>query len=219
MSKHKSVVPSIPELDEYAAEIIALGRRSFADVVEIGRRLVRCRELLKTQRCWLAWIKTKFGWSRTHADNLIGLFEARDKLQKFGTLLPVSTLYSLAKQDPEVIQRVAYRVEAGEPATARAVKVIVREEVREVRSIGYTQEVPFPRDQAAQRFLQELRVLAGCLLPGMTPEQVGAAVLSEQEKRTAEAARRIADFLHELSRRLCKSAPLELVETSSETKH
>jgi Protein of unknown function (DUF3102) len=218
VSKHKSVVPSSPELDEHAAEIIALGRRSFADIVEIGRRLVRCRELLKTQRCWLAWIKTKFGWSRTHADNLIGLYEARDKLQKFGTLLPVSTLYSLAKQDPEVIQRIAYRVEAGEPATARAVKVIVREEVREVRSIGYAHEGPSPKERAAQRFLQELRVLVGCLLPGMTPDQIAAAVPPEHATRTADTARRIADFLHELSRRLGERAPLELV-ASSDTKH
>ena len=57
-------MPPRTELDEHVDEIRALGRRSFDDVVEIGRRLVRCRELLKTQRGWLAWIKTKFGWSR-----------------------------------------------------------------------------------------------------------------------------------------------------------
>jgi hypothetical protein len=49
-------------------------------------------------------------------------------------------------------------------------------EVREVRSIGYIHEGPSPKERAAQRFLQELRVLAGCLLPGMTPEQIAAAV-------------------------------------------
>jgi hypothetical protein len=56
-------IPAIPELDEHADVILELGRRSFADVVEIGRRLVRCRKLLKAQRIWLAWIKMRFGWS------------------------------------------------------------------------------------------------------------------------------------------------------------
>ena len=66
MSKHKSVVPSIPELDEHAAEIIALGRRSFADVVEIGRRLVRCRELLKTSAAgWPGSRRSLAGRART----------------------------------------------------------------------------------------------------------------------------------------------------------
>ena len=79
MPKRKSyVISSIPELDHHAAEILEFGRRSLADIIEIGRRLVRCRELLKPQGCWLAWIKTKFGWSRAHADNLIAVFEARD---------------------------------------------------------------------------------------------------------------------------------------------
>ena len=78
MPKRKSyVISSIPELDPPCRrEILEFGRRSLADIIEIGRRLVRCRELLKPQGCWLAWIKTKFGWSRAHADNLIAVFEA-----------------------------------------------------------------------------------------------------------------------------------------------
>lgn len=138
----KSVVPSNPELDAHAAEIIKLGRRSFADVVEIGRRLVLCRKLLKTQRSWLAWIRTEFGWSRTHADNLIALYQARDKLQKFCTLLPVSTMYTLAKQDPEVIQLVASRLEAGEPVTAQGIKTMVTIVDREIRSVSYDTTPP-----------------------------------------------------------------------------
>ena len=95
-------------------------------MVEIGRRLVRCRELLKTQRGWLAWIKTKFGWSRATADNMIAVYVHRDELLKFSTLrLPISALYLLAKQEPEVLQRIERHVDAGEPVTARAVKVIV----------------------------------------------------------------------------------------------
>ena len=64
------------------------------------------RSLLKTQRGWLAWIKTKFGWSRATADNMIAVYVHRNELLKFSTLrLPISALYLLAKQEPEVLQR------------------------------------------------------------------------------------------------------------------
>jgi hypothetical protein len=219
----KSVIPSNPQLDAHAAEIIKLGRRGFADVVEIGRRLVLCRKLLKTQRCWLAWLRTKFGWSRTHADNLIGLYLNRAKLQKFCTLLPVSTLYTLAKQDPEVLQRVACRVEAGEPVTAQGVKAIVTIVDREIRSIGYDTtppEVARPRPSdariAADGFVARLTSLAQ-VVPGLDVAEVTAAV--EHYEGADMAVRVMADFLHALSRRLGERAPLELLASDSETQH
>ena len=137
MPKRKSyVISSIPELDHHAAEILEFGRRSLADIIEIGRRLVRCRELLKPQGCWLAWIKTKFGWSRAHADNLIAVFEARDRLLKFSSL-PISALYLLAKRDPEFLLSIEHHVEAGEPVNARTLRV--------------------HDDQGSRRFLYNLR--------------------------------------------------------------
>ena len=58
----------------------------------------------------------------------------RDELLKFSTLrLPISALYLLAKQEPEVLQRIERRVDAGEPVTARAVKVIVTHVDRVIR--------------------------------------------------------------------------------------
>src|SRR5262245_37780066 len=95
-------IPPIPELDEHADVIRAPGRRSFDDVIEIGRRLVLCRELLKAQRVWLAWIKLEFGWSRAHADNLTAVHVNRNKLLNFSSL-PSSALYLLAKASPKLI--------------------------------------------------------------------------------------------------------------------
>jgi hypothetical protein len=115
-SKKPVVIPAHPQLDEDARFIRLVGRRAFDDLVEIGRRLARDRDLLKTQRLWLAWLKAEFGWSRRTASRFIALYEARDKLGKLPTslgLLPASALYELAKAPASVIEGVARRVEAG----------------------------------------------------------------------------------------------------------
>jgi hypothetical protein len=217
-------MPPRTELDEHVDEIRALGRRSFEDVVEIGRRLVRCRELLKTQRGWLAWIKTKFGWSRATADNMIAVYVHRNELLKFSTLrLPISALYLLAKQEPEVLQRIERRVDAGEPVTARAVKVIVTHVDRVIRSVSYAStppEVLGPRPSeariAADRFVTRLTSLAQ-VVPGLDVAEVAAAV--EHYEGADMATRVMVDFLQELDRRLGERAPLELLASDSDTQH
>ena len=228
MPKRKPVLPTVmpprTELDEHVDEILMLGRRSFEDIVEIGRRLVRCRELLKTQRGWLAWIKTKFGWSRATADNMIAVYVHRDKLLKFSTLrLPISALYLLAKQEPEVHQRLARQVEAGEPVTVRAVKVHITHVDRVVRSVSYISsppEVRGPRPSnariAADSFVGRLTSLAK-VVPDLDVAEVATAV--EHYEGADMATRAMMDFLQELGRRLSQGAPLELEADSSETKH
>jgi len=68
--------PANVELDEHADAIRRIDCQSFEGAVEIeiGRRLVLCRKLFKVRRAWSAWIKIEFGWSRKHADNIIGLY-------------------------------------------------------------------------------------------------------------------------------------------------
>jgi len=107
-------IPPSPELAEHADRIHALGRQTFDGVIEIGERLVRCRELLKTQRVWLAWLKAEFGWSRRTADRFIDLFRAKDKVRKLRTLgVGLSGLYLLAKASPEAVESIERRVKAG----------------------------------------------------------------------------------------------------------
>jgi hypothetical protein len=113
-------IPPSPELAEHADRIRVLGRQTFDGVIEIGQRLVRCRELLKTQRVWLAWLEAEFGWSRRTADRFIDLFRARDKVRKLRTLgVGLSGLYLLAKASPEVVEGIERHVEAGHRAGHR----------------------------------------------------------------------------------------------------
>lgn len=112
-------------LDEHARVIQYLGR-CFEDVVEIGRRLAECREILKGQREWIAWLKAEFSWSRRTADRFIALFENREKVRNMRTLgLPLTALYALAVAPPKVIGQVEQRAAAGQPTTVREALNIV----------------------------------------------------------------------------------------------
>jgi hypothetical protein len=52
-----------PILDEHAAEICRLGRRAVEDVIEIGRRLTVCKEIVD-HGGWLSWLNLEFGAAR-----------------------------------------------------------------------------------------------------------------------------------------------------------
>jgi hypothetical protein len=121
------VIPARRDLDDHVAAILMLGRRTFADLIAIGGHLAACREILKDERTWLAWLNEQFRWSRRTAARFIALYEARDKLGKLPTLgLPVSALYELAKAPAAVIEGVARRVEAGERPSLREIITTTR---------------------------------------------------------------------------------------------
>src|SRR5262249_5586096 len=54
-------------LNEHADEIRRLGKRVVANVIEIGRRLVDCRNNLN-HGDWGGWLKSEFSWSRQTVD-------------------------------------------------------------------------------------------------------------------------------------------------------
>jgi hypothetical protein len=123
------VIPALPELAEHANAIRRIGKQTFEGAVEIGRRLVRCRELLKAQRVWLAWLRLEFGWSRKHADNLIHLHSGRDKVAKFATLgVPLSALYLLSQQPAKIVENIEHRTEPGKRPLVREIKEQVHRE-------------------------------------------------------------------------------------------
>jgi hypothetical protein len=125
--KHDVVVPARRDLDDHVAAIRMLGRRTLADLIAIGGHLAACREILKDERTWLAWLNEQFRWSRRTASRFIALYEAQDKLGKLPTLgLPVSALYELAKAPAAVIEGVARRVEAGERPSLREIITTTR---------------------------------------------------------------------------------------------
>jgi DUF3102 family protein len=117
-------------LVEHAAAIRALGKQTVENVIEIGRRLVDCRDNHLDHGEWLPWLKREFGWSRQTADNFIHVYERADKLPNFGNLnLPVSSLYLLAAPGTPQAARdeVGERMEAGEELSTAEVKEIIQE--------------------------------------------------------------------------------------------
>ena len=109
-------------LTEHAVVIRRLGRRIVADVIEIGRRLVDCRDNHLEHGEWLPWLKREFDWSRQTADRFIHMFQASGKLPNLSNLnVLLSGLYLLAAPStPEAAKiEIVERVEAGEANLAR----------------------------------------------------------------------------------------------------
>jgi hypothetical protein len=162
--KSDVAIPANAELDEHADVIRRIGRQSFQGAVEIGRRLVLCRKLLKAQRVWLAWIKKKFGWSRKHADNLIGLYVNRGKVAKFATFgVPLSALYLLSQQHARIVKNIERCTEPGKRPLVREIKEQVH---RERTVIG----MPTAADRAGALAASKL-VAAGLHERGIREEQ------------------------------------------------
>ncbi len=88
---------SDPILAEHVAEIRRLGKRTIEDVMEIGRLLLKCKEIVGHGN-WLTWLDQEFGWSEATARNFMRVHElAQSTSVNFADLnLPVSTLYLLA---------------------------------------------------------------------------------------------------------------------------
>ncbi len=120
------IIPPNPILRQDADAIRALGRGSFDNFVEIGRRLERDRKILKKQGAWLAWLKAEFSWSRRTADRFIAIFEAETtghlrNLRTAAAALPLTAIYALAKASPEVVADVERRLAGGERVKAREI--------------------------------------------------------------------------------------------------
>jgi len=115
-------------LSEHADAIRALGKQTVANIIEIGRRLVDCRENHLDHGEWLPWLKREFDWSRQTADRFIHVFEAADKLPKLSNLeVPISGLYLLTapSASPEARDEIIERAEAGEKMPLAEVKRVI----------------------------------------------------------------------------------------------
>jgi hypothetical protein len=110
-----------PELDEYAAAIHAIGKRS---AFEIGKIL----SAAKARACpgrWLPWLEREFGWTARTAQRMMSVAEKNDKLSHLA--VPTSALYLLAAQSTpaEVIEAIAERSEQGERLSLAEVKQMI----------------------------------------------------------------------------------------------
>jgi hypothetical protein len=117
-------------LTEHIAAIRGLGKRVVDDVIEIGRRLDECRDIVGHGH-WLDWINAEFGWSDQTARNFVRVYELSRDL-KFKTVLdlglPLGALYRLAAPQAEAARKeIIERAEAGEKIVqADVIKAITR---------------------------------------------------------------------------------------------
>jgi hypothetical protein len=125
-------------LAEHVAEIRRLGKRMIADIVEIGRRLTECQEIVGHGR-WAAWLDANFSWSDRTALNFMRVFELSksEKFSDFGQVdLPVTALYLLAAPStPETLRtEILERAKAGNGVSV--------EDVKEAIADGKTDKAP-----------------------------------------------------------------------------
>ena len=184
-----------PVLAEHVAEIRRLGKRVVGDVVEIGRRLTECKEIVGHGR-WLGWLNAEFGWSDRTALNFMRVYAMATKSENFSDLnLPVSALYLLAAPStPGTAQTAIFdRAKAGDVIKIADVKKAIETETkrglepeeisesdierREGASIDYRARYRRPDgrvDRRLERFADALAVfedgaVALVIPPTMTP--------------------------------------------------
>lgn len=104
-------------IEDATAEIRRLIRRSSEDILEIGRNLVRVRDLLPKGQ-FQDWVTSEFSWSLRTAYNFIAVHERLGGFIERGQLASVSNaaLYMLAggSVPDEVVASITQRVENGE---------------------------------------------------------------------------------------------------------
>src|SRR5260370_41242286 len=115
-------------LAEHANAIRKLGKRIVTDVIEIGRRLVGCRDHYLKHGEWLPWLQKEFGWTEQTALNFIRVHEQSKSKNFLDLNLPVSSLYLLAAPStPEAARNeIAERAKGGEVIRIADVKRTIK---------------------------------------------------------------------------------------------
>jgi hypothetical protein len=121
-TKTQAKCPSV--LAKHADTIRQLSKQTVENIIEIGRRLVDCRDNHLEHGEWLPWLQREFGWSDRTALNFIRVYE-QSKSENFSDLnLPVSSLYLLAAPStPETAKsEIIKRAKTGTPVSVAEVK-------------------------------------------------------------------------------------------------
>jgi len=118
--------PSI--LAEHSTAIRALGKQTVENIIEIGRRLTLCKEMVGHGN-WLPWLDHEFGWSADTAERFIQVHTLSDQIPQVAEFtLPISGLYLLAAPStPEPAKtEILERAAAGEDLPIAEVKRVVK---------------------------------------------------------------------------------------------
>ena len=124
------------KLAEHAEVIRTLGKRAARDIVEIGQRLVECKEICGHGH-WLDWVKDQFGWSPDTAEKYMRVYRmTRDSAVFQGKFretrnmtIDIEALAQLAapSTSDEIREAVIERSERGEMLTHAEVKKMIAE--------------------------------------------------------------------------------------------
>lgn len=157
-------VPQADALAEHAESIRKLSKDMISDVIEIGRRLRECKQLLGHGN-WLSWLEHEFAWSERTARNFISAYEFADRqLANVADLgINISSLYLLAAPStPEAARaEVLGRIKAGEVLPYGEVKRIAsvaragttredRKSIKEMIRERYGDFLKLPADEQAK---------------------------------------------------------------------
>ena len=114
-------------LAEHAAEIRRLGKRVVADIIEIGRRLTKCKRICGHGN-FLPWLDREFGWSEDTAERFIQVAALSNQIPQVAEFsLPISGRYLLAAPSTpdEARTEIVERAEAGEPVSVAKIKRVI----------------------------------------------------------------------------------------------
>jgi hypothetical protein len=102
-------------LAEHTTAIRTSHKRVIAEVVEIGRRLTECREIVGHGR-WLSWLDAEFGWTDQTARNYMRVYEMSKTKNFLNSTLSISVVYQIAAPNtPEPARNeILDRANAGE---------------------------------------------------------------------------------------------------------
>jgi hypothetical protein len=117
------------ELAEHAAMIRRLGKRVVQDIIHIGQRLTKAKELVG-HGGWEDWLREEFRWSADTALNFMRVYELSESRNFRDLLVAPSALYQLAQpRTPETVRdAVLARAAAGETITVATVRTELRTE-------------------------------------------------------------------------------------------
>ena len=116
-------------LSEHANKIRRLGKRAVENVIEIGRRLAECKQLLGHGN-WSAWLARQFGWSERQAERFMRVCELAGKSDNLSDLeIPLSALYLLAAPSTRQSARneILDRAAAGKKVSVTEVKDVIQQ--------------------------------------------------------------------------------------------
>lgn len=126
-----------PLVAQHVESIRQLHRRSVANIIEIGRRLSECKQLLGHGH-WQPWLQREFKWSERTARNYILLYEYFGKTESVADLaIDLSSLYLIAagSTPPEARTEVISRIGSGEALSRSEIQRVVQQAKRQ-RSIA-----------------------------------------------------------------------------------